>query len=183
MLESFYCRHIVITTWEIAVYQRDRLKRNSITNHICWCIQPLIGFVRVWGFLVCTVSHDEQQCVVWAKAKQSHLEADVIKSECAFACACCPVAACLSLWVNLTIPVHRPKPSTLWPRGLTKPFMFWSRDNFCCLYSVYLKVCVTESFMHQEDSGYDLPPCYFLSGTNQITALHFTRRSRNRNVL
>lgn len=68
MLESFYCRHIVITTWEIAVYQRDRLKRNSITNHICWCSQPLIGFVRVWGFLVCTVSHDEQHCVVWAKA-------------------------------------------------------------------------------------------------------------------
>lgn len=25
--------------------------------------------------------------------------------------------------------------------------------------------------MCQEDSGYDLPPCYFLSGTNQLTAL------------
>lgn len=113
--------------------QRNRVKGNSITNQTCWSIHCLTGFVRVWFFLVCTVSQDEQNHVVWAKAKQLHLEADVTKSECMFSCACCLVASCVSLWVSFTITVHRPKPSEQWPRGLTKTFMLWSPDNVCFL--------------------------------------------------
>lgn len=107
----------------------------------------------------------------------------VIDAECVCGHARRPAACCLSLWVNMTIPVDRVVLSTpplrfgMAARGanVCGCVYFWSQDNSCFLYDIHASAFVNVCFfMCQWAQGYNLSPCYFLHSTNQLAALHYT---------
>lgn len=169
-MESFCCRHTVITTRETAVCQSSRVKCNSTPNHICSCVQSLIEFFSCLKFPC-------MYCKSWRTTLCGCAQSKAIS----FGGWCNKIRMCVALWLA----VYHFEWTWLYPcTGQSLPHgdhKVWQRHSCFGVEttSAFFTVCIwlfvwVSVFMRQEDSGYDLPPCYFLSGTNQLTALLYT---------